>query len=1142
MAELADLPRELARLLGAVMRETAELAAAPWHLAAYCDACGVPALPPGLTERIARFEQLEDAAETLRDALEIIDGLVDSVRAANVADGLADGHAAAAAVDTVFRMFYPIVAVCTRRDPTLSYWYPLFAIPMVLDDRLGENFPSSFTAERIGRGLRAIGHELAGGTDDDALLWWIAGAATTCFLVPKLLPTVTRKLGMRGGPEQVGTSIEFAYGWESHLPVAERGDPPLLTPPGGPDRPLPIWMAQRTFSLRAFRGGAPFKLDRYADPSAPASAPAEPELLGLTVVPLPSTAGGAALYIQASGSAAAAPIDLGAGWQLRVRGHADAGFRFPIPRDIRDLSVSDGGAGAGIEVEATWSPTVPPPAELVASDQGGASGGLSLDLAGLSAVAFAGGGVAAGTRGPSAAYDDLGITVRVQRARLAITPRSAVARALLKGGLTVAVDLGVTWSARTGLTFEGASGLDLYLALRRRLGNKWLGGELSYLRLAAVVSRGSDGTALGVEGTAGVAFSLGGVTLSLDGVGARATLATGRPGGSLGALGDLVIDVVKPAGLGVKVAWGPVHGGGRLIHDPAADRYAGAVEIALGPTWTLRGVGVTEARPGGGTSTLVSATLERDAVSPGFEVTGFGFLIALHRRGDGDAMRAALTSGELDALMFPPDPLGRTAELVAALGRMFPPADDLHVVGLMLRLSFAGGLVTAKVGLLVQFATGPVHQTKVFVALSAVLAPPAPLDRVLYVKVLGVGEYDAATGELNVRARLVDSRLCGADLLGEAVIFRGDPDPGDRDDTRGLFVSIGGYHPKYFGGKGPGKARVDQRLAVMLRRGSAVQLDMQFYVALTPSAFHLGARAALRVEAGGFGVEGSCGFDGFVTSDWDFELDVFGSVKLILFSRTITSLKLEGTLAGQQPWRISGSVSFSVMWWTVSKSFDKVLSDERGSAAGHDDVVGTLATAVRAPGSYDRRAPGGVVLTRAARAGAWIAPERPVRMVQAAAPLDTPLERFGRTPLARPTTLHIDRVAIGEAPQATRPTTGEFAPGLYHSLRTEAALVAPAAERLPAGFEFGHDAVAVGDEVGATGAYDELIVDRKHHDPIPKRRGLTAVAIAAAIAPPPRRAVTPIAVRPAQFLAASGPGSFGAAVVERAGRLRRRDD
>jgi len=219
-----------------------------------------------------------------------------------------------------------------------------------------------------------------------------------------------------------------------------------------------------------------------------------------------------------------------------------------------------------------------------------------------------------------------------------------------------------------------------------------------------------------------------------------------------------------------------VHGGGRLIHDPAADRYAGAVEIALGPTWTLRGVGVTEARPGGGTSTLVSATLERDAVSPGFEVTGFGFLIALHRRGDGDAMRAALTSGELDALMFPPDPLGRTAELVAALGRMFPPADDLHVVGLMLRLSFAGGLVTAKVGLLVQFATGPVHQTKVFVALSAVLAPPAPLDRVLYVKVLGVGEYDAATGELNVRARLVDSRLCGADLLGEAVAVGGELD------------------------------------------------------------------------------------------------------------------------------------------------------------------------------------------------------------------------------------------------------------------------------------------------------------------------------------------------------------------------------
>lgn len=1130
MAELADLPRELARLIGAVMREVAELAATPWHLAAYCEACGVPAVPAGLIDRIRGFEVLEDAAETLRDALEILDGLVDAVAAADAGDGF----------DAVWRMFYPIVVVCTRRDPSLSYWYPLFAIPMVLDDRLGEHFASSFTVERVGRAVVSVRDQLAGGTDDNALLWWLFGAAFLAFLVPKVLPGLKRRLGMRGSPEHTAGAIEFAYGWESHLPVEERGDPPALTPPGEPDRPLPIWIAQRTFSLRAARGGSPFTLARYADPGPPAIAD-EPDLLGVTIVPLPRSTGRSALYLQVSGSAAAAPIALGRGWQLRVRGHTEAGFVFPIPRALSDVTVSGAAAGAGVEVELAWSPKVAPPADLTASDQGGASGGLTVDLAGFTAVFFAGGGVAAGTRGPSASFDDLGVTVRVQKARLALTPKSAVAKALLKGGLTVALDLGMTLSARTGLTFEGAAGLDLYLALRRRLGNKWLGAELSYVRLAAVVTRADDGTALAAEGTAGVAFSLGGVTLSLDGVGARATLATGRPGGSLGVLGDLAIDVVKPSGLGVTIEWGPVHGGGRLIHDPAVDRYAGAVEIALGSQWTLRGVGMTEPRPGGGTSTLVSATFERAALSPTFDVTGFGFLLALHRRGDGEAMRAALATGELEAMLFPPDPLGRTAELVAALARMFPVAEDVHVFGLMIKLSFAKGLVTAKLGFLVQFATGPVNQTKIFVALSAVLAPPAPLDRILYVKLLGIGEYDAASGELDVRARLVNSRLCGADLVGEVVVFRGDPDPGDGDDSRGLFVSIGGYHPKYFGGKGPGKARVDQRLAVVLARGSAVRLDMQFYLALTPSAFHLGARAGLRVEASGFGVEGSCGFDGFVTSDWDFELDVFGSVKLILFSRTITELRLEGTLAGQNPWRIAGSVSFKVLWWSVSKSFDKVLSDERGSAAGNDDVMIALRAAVRDPGSYDTTAPGGVVLTRVARTGAWIAPERPVRMVQTVAPLDTPIERFGRTPLARPTTLRVERVAIGNDAKPTRPTTGEFAPGLYHSLRTEAALAAPAAERLPAGFELGADAVTIGDEVGATGAYDELVIDRQHHDPV-KRRGLTAAGVLGAVAPRLPAVVAPIGVRPGQFLTPEGATSFTAAHATRRGRLLRRED
>ena len=87
----------------------------------------------------------------------------------------------------------------------------------------------------------------------------------------------------------------------------------------------------------------------------------------------------------------------------------------------------------------------------------------------------------------------------------------------------------------------------------------------------------------------------------------------------------------------------------------------------------------------------------------------------------------------------------------------------------------------------------------------------------------------------------------------------------------------------------------------------------------------------------------------------------------------------------------------------------------------------------------------------------------------------------------------------------------------------------------------GADAVAIGDEVGATGAYDELVIDRQHHDPV-KRRGLTAAGTLGAVAPRLPVVVAPIGVRPGQFLTPEGATSFTAAHATRRGRLLRRED
>jgi uncharacterized protein DUF6603 len=123
----------------------------------------------------------------------------------------------------------------------------------------------------------------------------------------------------------------------------------------------------------------------------------------------------------------------------------------------------------------------------------------------------------------------------------------------------------------------------------------------------------------------------------------------------------------------------------RGSHDPVRDRYAGAIAISIGgtakdPTVSLRGVGFTEPRgqdpngkPSGDQTTVAVLTAEWPRTF--FLVpTGAGALIGLHRTANIPAIRDALPNGGLDAILFPEDPVGNSAQLIAALATMFPAA------------------------------------------------------------------------------------------------------------------------------------------------------------------------------------------------------------------------------------------------------------------------------------------------------------------------------------------------------------------------------------------------------------------------------------------------------------------------------------
>ena len=211
---------------------------------------------------------------------------------------------------------------------------------------------------------------------------------------------------------------------------------------------------------------------------------------------------------------------------------------------------------------------------------------------------------------------------------------------------------------------------------------------------------------------------------------------------------------------------------------------------------------------------------------------------------------------------------------------MFPPAsedEDTHVAGVLIKATFAGGFANAKLGFLVQWGTGAQNLTKILIPFSATIGRPGAAARVFWVEVLGLGEYDAASGEIDIQAVLRNSRVLGGDLVGGLVVFRGDPDPSDADTSTGWFFSIGGYYPTYYGGKGPPRANVDKRLGIVLGQANVVKLEVSAYLAFVPSGFQFGVLGHLTVMVSGFGIDGKLWLDGMTDYRFDnFSFDLPG--------------------------------------------------------------------------------------------------------------------------------------------------------------------------------------------------------------------------------------------------------------------------
>src|SRR5262249_48993361 len=145
-------------------------------------------------------------------------------------------------------------------------------------------------------------------------------------------------------------------------------------------------------------------------------------------------------------------------------------------------------------------------------------------------------------------------------------------------------------------------------------------------------------------------------------------------------------------------------GGGAFFYDPVHDRLSGTVELRFSDTFVLTGLGIYQrATSNSVRSWIVVVSLELPQSGSAFQVQGAGLLYGSDRHASPQALLAGIATGDLDAILFPEDPIGKASQCLAALERLFPTKQDACVLGISAKFSALGGMLTLDIGVLLDF-------------------------------------------------------------------------------------------------------------------------------------------------------------------------------------------------------------------------------------------------------------------------------------------------------------------------------------------------------------------------------------------------------------------------------------------------------
>jgi hypothetical protein len=443
-----------------------------------------------------------------------------------------------------------------------------------------------------------------------------------------------------------------------------------------------------------------------------------------------------------------------------------------------------------------------------------------------------------------------------------------------------------------GMTLGGGSGARVSLPATPKV------GPFDVREITLELPQGIANT-IDVAGT--ITCDLGGAVIAtVNGAGLRVHIDPAR---ATGGSNPLSVSLKTPTGIGLLLDAGLVRGGGFL--ESRTGGYGGALQLRLGPV-EVKAVGLLTLEP----HFALVVVMSIDFIPPidltfGFTLNAVGGIVGIEHHLDADALRAGISTGALDHILFPADPVAAAPAILSTLEHVFPVEHGAIVIGPMVEIGWGRpvSFLTAQLGVILSLP-----DPRIVIIGRGRIALPAPQVPIVDLRAVVYGEI--TPDHLLILASLNGSRIAtfavGGDI-GFLLRWGGSPE---------LAISAGGFHPRY---NPPPELTGMQRLGMDLSPPAILSLRAEAYFAITSNSVQLGARVEMAADIGVADISGHFAFDALVifAPQFMFVIELGVGLTVHVLGETLVGVNIQLHLSGPAPWRAEGSAEVEVLWVPV---------------------------------------------------------------------------------------------------------------------------------------------------------------------------------------------------------------------------------